>query len=364
MTWSHPRGFDPMVACSREWQQQTGVGVDWDKRSLQDFESYPVEDLAREYDLIVIDHPHVGQITAEGCLTPLPDAPELAEGSVGRSYPSYHWNGRQWAYPIDAAAQVQAYRPDALSEPPRIWSDVLDLARDGRVILPLRPPHSLMCFFTLAANMGVPCRNEGHGDLIDALHGEQVFETLAEIAALVSDACAGMDPIDALESISDSQGPICAPLIYGYVNYSINGFRNNLVRFSDIPVAGSDGSVGSALGGTGIAVSGFSQHKGEATDFARWIAGAQAQSGLYVDAGGQAGHDGAWFSNRVNATVNGFYRDTRTTLDAAWLRPRHNGYMGFQSRASDLLTEALARRSEGKRVVAQINALYRASLPV
>ncbi|MGH6805714.1 MAG: carbohydrate ABC transporter substrate-binding protein, partial [Ensifer adhaerens] len=65
MTWSHPRGYDPMVACSRIWQEKTGVAIHWEKRSLQDFEAYPVEDLAKAYDLIVIDHPHVGQITNE-----------------------------------------------------------------------------------------------------------------------------------------------------------------------------------------------------------------------------------------------------------------------------------------------------------
>ncbi|TJV02034.1 MAG: carbohydrate ABC transporter substrate-binding protein, partial [Mesorhizobium sp.] len=67
MTWSHPRGYDPMVACSGLWKRQTGVTIEWDKRSLQDFESFAVGDLARAYDLIVIDHPHVGQITAETC---------------------------------------------------------------------------------------------------------------------------------------------------------------------------------------------------------------------------------------------------------------------------------------------------------
>ncbi|TIU26397.1 MAG: carbohydrate ABC transporter substrate-binding protein, partial [Mesorhizobium sp.] len=65
MTWNHPRGYDPMVACSRLWQEKTGVSIEWEKRSLQDFESFSVEELARAYDLIVIDHPHVGQITAE-----------------------------------------------------------------------------------------------------------------------------------------------------------------------------------------------------------------------------------------------------------------------------------------------------------
>src|ERR1700712_2471094 len=92
MTWSHPRGYDPMVACSAIWQAKTGVEIVWEKRSLQDFESFPVEDLAAPYDLIVIAHPHVGQITREDCLLPL-DEPEfkdeiaaIAAGTVGRSF--------------------------------------------------------------------------------------------------------------------------------------------------------------------------------------------------------------------------------------------------------------------------------------
>ncbi len=137
MTWSHPRGYDPMVACSQDWLLQTGVSVEWDKRSLQDFESFPVEELARLYDLIVIDHPHVGQITAENCLAPLDVAGRettfdaLARGTVGASFPSYNWQGRQWAFPIDAATQVLAFRPDRLDAAPTTWSDVLTLAKAG-----------------------------------------------------------------------------------------------------------------------------------------------------------------------------------------------------------------------------------------
>ena len=37
MTWSHPRGYDPIVATSAVWKQKTGVDIAWDKRSLQDF---------------------------------------------------------------------------------------------------------------------------------------------------------------------------------------------------------------------------------------------------------------------------------------------------------------------------------------
>jgi multiple sugar transport system substrate-binding protein len=54
ITWDHPRGYDPLVACARLWREKTGVDVVWDRRSLQDFESFPIEKLARHYDLIVI----------------------------------------------------------------------------------------------------------------------------------------------------------------------------------------------------------------------------------------------------------------------------------------------------------------------
>jgi len=138
MTWNHPRGYDPMVACSKIWKQTVGIDIDWDKRSLQDFESFPVEELARAYDLIVIDHPHIGEITAQGCLVALDAAGReneraaLVRGDVGGSYASYALAGRQWAFPIDAAAQVQAFRPDLIDQPPSRFAEVMALAAEGR----------------------------------------------------------------------------------------------------------------------------------------------------------------------------------------------------------------------------------------
>ncbi|PBB99598.1 extracellular solute-binding protein [Mesorhizobium sp. WSM3862] len=368
MTWNHPRGYDPMIACSRLWQEKTGVSIEWEKRSLQDFESFSVEELARAYDLIVIDHPHVGQITAEKCLAPL-DVPgreaereALAKASVGRSYPSYTWQDRQWAFPIDAATQVQAWRPDLIDAAPKIWTEVLELAQRGRVLLPLRPPHSLMCFFTLAADLGRPCAVESPSDLIDPDTGETVFEMLREIAALLHPECLTMDPIAVFEKMAEAGSRIaCAPLIYGYVPYATAGFRPNRLFFCDMPTVGGNGPVGSALGGTGIAVSAFSAAGEEAIDFAYWIASGDVQRGLYAAAGGQPGHAAAWEDEAVNVATGDFYRGTRATLEGAWVRPRHDGYMAFQQAASDRLNEGLAGRQDAPRVVADINRLFRQS---
>jgi multiple sugar transport system substrate-binding protein len=364
MTWNHPRGYLPLEAASREWEQRTGVAVSWDKRSLQDFESFPVELLAREYDLIIIDHPHVGQITAEACLTPLDVAgreaerEDLARHSVGQSYASYTWEGRQWAFPVDAATQVQAYRPDRLPTPLARWSEVVELARRGRVAIPLRPPHSLMTFYSLAANLGSPCAVTGRR-LIGEAEGATVWELMQELSSLVAESCFGMDPISASEEMSRADSAIdCVPLMYGYVSYAADGFRPARLAFADIPAAGTAGPVGSALGGTGLAVSTFSPHRAEALDFVYWVASGPVQKTLYASAGGQPGHGLAWEDDAVNRPVHDFYRATRRTLEGAYVRPRHDGAMAFQEAASQLLVEGLRARRTAGGVVAGLNALF------
>lgn len=365
MTWSHPRGYDPMVACAALWKEKAGVEIHWDKRSLQDFESFPVEELARQYDLIVIDHPHVGQITEEGCLAPLDvagreeDRRLLAAGSVGLSYPSYQWKGRQWAFPIDAAAQVQAYRPDLIECAPERWEDAVKHARQSRVALPLRPPHSLMCFYTLAANLGHACTNDRPGPLIEDQAGQDIYELLLELAGLVAPSCFEADPITISEEMAAEGTRIAiSPLIYGYVNYAMDGFRRHHLAFADIPSAGPNGPAGSAIGGTGIAVSAFGANRDAAIDFAYWIASSEIQSGPFPAAGGQPGHAAGWEDDTVNAATGDFYRATRRTVEQGWLRPRHTGYMPFQEAASERLNQGLRRRENAASVVADLNRMF------
>ncbi len=368
MTWSHPRGYDPMVACSQDWLEKAGVSVTWDKRSLQDFESYPVEELARSYDLIVIDHPHVGQITAENCLAPLDEEGReaafaaLAKGTVGASFPSYNWQGRQWAFPIDAATQVQAWRPDRMAAAPEQWQDVVALAKAGEVLLPLRPPHSLMCLFTLAGQLGRPCSVDRVGPFVDREIGTQAIEMIRELAGLIDPLCVTMDPIAVLDRMAENGSRYSlAPLIYGYVNYTLQGFLPHRIAFADIPFAGSNAPVGSALGGTGIAVSAFSANRQAAIDFAYWIASGEVQAGRYWQSGGQPGHAAGWEDDGANEATLSFYRNTRKTLEGAWLRPRHDGYMPFQEAASQRINQAVTGTERASVAIDDLNHLFEKS---
>ncbi|CAB3810669.1 extracellular solute-binding protein [Paraburkholderia fynbosensis] len=365
MTWDHPRGYDPLAACSTQWQERTGVEIAWDQRSLQDFESFPVDELARNYDLIVIDHPHVGQVTREGCLRPFDDGAALhsiERGSVGASYASYRWQGRVWALPIDAATQVLAWRRDRLVAAPRRWDEVMALAKAGRVALPMRAPHSLMCLYTLTAQLGAPGAVKGP-DLFERGTASRACDYLRELVRHIEPRCFDEDPIAVYERMAQPDARIdCVPLVYGYVNYAWAGFRPVRIAFGDMPVFGDGAPVGSALGGTGIAVSARREHQDEALAFALWVADAQAQRGPFASAGGQPGHAAAWEDDAVNIASGEFYRATRATLEGAWVRPRHDGYMAFQEAASQRLNRGLRVEDPSSAIVDELNRLFRESL--
>jgi multiple sugar transport system substrate-binding protein len=370
MTWDHPRGYDPLVACAAVWQARTGTRIEWERRSLQDFESFPVAQLAGRYDLIVIDHPHVGQITRERCLAPLgsdADAAQLEKAFVGASLASYVWEGKLWALPIDAAAQVLAWRPDRLPAPPADWQAMLRLAAAGAVLCPLRPPHDLMALFTLCGLTGSAARVAGP-QLLDPAGGARAYELLRELTALLDPACLAMDPIAVLERMAEpSSACILSPLIYGYVSYSrpwsVSPAPRAPVAFGDlIALVPGAGPRGSALGGTGIAVSARSPHLEAASGFARWVAGREAQCGPYVAAGGQPASAAAWDDAAANAGALDFHRNTRATLERAWVRPRHAGYMPFQHAASQRLREALESGEPARGVIAAINRMYQEDL--
>ncbi|RMD92900.1 MAG: extracellular solute-binding protein [Alphaproteobacteria bacterium] len=366
MTWSDPRGYDPVVAAARSYAlAHPGISVSWDKRSLQGFESTPVEQLAERYDLMVIDHPHIGACVSRGCLLPLDEwlprelLAALANETVGKSFISYAMGGHQWALPIDAATQVQAWRPD-LCRPLRRWEEVIEAARAGDVLLPLRPPHNLMCLYTLAANLGRPCGSQRAG-VVDPDVGRTVFEALLAVVEHLDPACHGMDPIAALDALATGRRARVIPLTYLYKGYANAGYREHRIAFADFPVLGASGPLGSALGGTGIAVSARTGHPEAATAFAGWLASAECQTGIYAAANGQPGNALAWADPAVNAPVLDAYRNTRMSHEAAWLRPRHDGYMGFQEDGSEVVGEILRGKTSVDAGLAALNARYAAS---
>ena len=367
MTWDHARGFDPMVATSNAYAAaHPEVEITWEKRSLQAFADRPISEMAQTYDLMVIDHPHVGEVTKQGNLLPLDGLRDgemvaLAAGSVGLSHPSYSFAGRQWSLAIDTATPVACLRPDLLDRAPKLWAEVLDLAREGRVGFALIPINALMCFFGMARNLGYGVA-EDPDHLLAPAEGGHVLELLREIVALVDSRCLTLDPIGIYEWMGRrADAPAYSPFGYGYTNYSRQGFCAYPLAFHEAPGIAELTPRGTVLGGTGIAVSAFTKHPDIAVDYAFWIAGADCQKGLFTASGGQPAHAAAWEDDACNALTNDFFRNTRQTLNTAWLRPRYDGYMGLQDRAGDIVHACLRGETSKAATLAALDAAYRES---
>jgi multiple sugar transport system substrate-binding protein len=346
ITWEHSRGYECMLASSARYAGLVpGTRIEWQFRSLQAFADAPIERLAADYDLLVIDHPHIPEAAEGGHFARLDgvgfdaELATLAGQSVGRSHESYAHAGHQYGLASDAAAQVAVYRPDLLPEPPRDWAEVLDLARAGRVLWPTKPIDAFSSLVTMAANAGTPPAATP-GVFLAADDLLPVLERMHELSALVPEINRTQNPIQVAEMLSTDDRWAYAPLAFGYTNYSRPGFRPGRLRYTDIP-RGSAGVSGSLLGGAGIAVSAASAYLDEARAFAFWVASAETQAGVYYDGGGQPGNAAAWTDQRLNADSLDFFRGTRATLEGAYLRPRSTGYIDFQDRMSPLVTRAL-----------------------
>lgn len=369
ITWDHARGYDPLVAASRRYRElNPEISITWERRSLQAFGDMPLSRLADRYDLMVIDHPHIGEATAQGLLVALdmperePELLDLAAHGIGQSHESYRMSGRQWALAIDAAAQVSARRADLLPKAPQSWADVVALAEAGLVIWPLKPVDAVDSFFTLAANIGQPVA-ERDDRLIDEAAGLAVLHAMREVARYLPEDCFGWSPIDVLDALSGDQRRYAyAPLLFGYTNYARAGFRPHLVAFGDIPALGEDGPVGSILGGTGIAVSASSQYPSEAAAFSYWLASGSVQAGLYVAGNGQPAHAAAWNDAAADELCGGFFSGTRRTLDKSWLRPRYAGFLSLADVGGDLVNAFVRGGISAGDTLHGLEASYAASL--
>lgn len=72
ITWNHSRGFTSIVGVTQRYAElHPGTDITWEKRSLSEFESKPIQELAEEYDFLVIDHPWAGFAAKHNVLLPL-----------------------------------------------------------------------------------------------------------------------------------------------------------------------------------------------------------------------------------------------------------------------------------------------------
>lgn len=371
ITWGHSRGLLPMVATAQRYEElHPDVEIIWKKRTLQEFADKSIEQLAAEYDLLVIDHPWTGHAAAKKVIVPFDDYLDRAYledqrlNSVGKSYVSYNFENKQWALPIDAATPVAASRPDLLSALglalPSTFDDVLALADQGRVAFSLLPIDVLMSFYMFCCSLGeAPCEKEG--EVISPLIGKQALSLFKALADRVDARFYKKNPFMVFEDMVNNDEIAYCPFAYGYSNYARDGYGRKLLHFHDLVTLHDQGPMISTLGGAGLAISADSAHVDVAMDYAQFVGSSQVQSTLYVDNGGQPGHLKAWQDVEVNRRTSNFFLNTLPTLERAFLRPRYFGHMHFQDHAGDVVVDYLKNGGEEQVVLDKLNEMYKQS---
>tara|TARA_B110000196_G_scaffold305620_1_gene303404 strand:- start:185 stop:1330 length:1146 start_codon:yes stop_codon:yes gene_type:complete len=364
MAWDHSRGYDPMVATANEFKKKNSdYEIIWEKRSLQAFADRPIEQMTSDYDFMVIDHPHVGEASRKGLLLELNHYEKyqknldiLSKQSVGLSHKSYEFSNNQYALAIDSAAPVSAYREDLIDKIPRTYEDVIRLAEVKKVMWPIKPVDAVSSFNSIAANIGNPI-DEINKKFLDKGIAVSILKMMKRLSALIPLECLKMNPIETLEYMSTNNDIAYCPLLYGYSNYSRKGFRDSIIKFTNMPSFNQDENncSGSQIGGTGIAISKQSKNIDIALEYAFWIASEECQRNIYYFSGGQPGNLEAWRDESINLDSNSFFKGTLETLDRAWLRPRYDGYMYFQDIAGTIINKYLSSDTSVESVIEELN---------
>ena len=368
ITWDHARGYDPLIATSELYYKEKGIQVEWQKRSLTNFGDQSLEALSKQFDLIIMDHPHVGVAEASQCLLPLNDLVpanilnELKISSAGPSFESYHYHEKQWALPIDAAMQCASYRADLMVNDslPNTWEEVFALAKTLAskklyIGMALCPTDCLCSFLSLTAQFGSPIQ-ENNELLVEPSVGIKALSMLRTMRDIFHPKALDWNPIALYDYMAEQNDIAYSPLAFCYTNYSRAGFRKNILKYHTAPEINN-----AVLGGAGIAITSSCSNVQEAANYAAWICSGVVQSTIYVNAQGQPGNKMAWENKQANTITNNFFTNTMASLTNAYLRPRYQGWPKFQTFLGETIHAYLLQDTAPELVLEKLQSAYTAS---
>lgn len=359
MTWDHPRAYTSICAASEEYAEKFGVSISWDKRSLQAFADASIEQLAADYDFIVLDHPHVGLIAESKCLLPLELPSDARTASLGGSLESYIWNDELWAYPIDAACQMAVHRPDLGQPVLPNWDAVFDAKpNDFKLVTPLLPVDAFDMMMTLVAGRGEEDLPYSPKEFVSQENGIYALKVLKSLYKLAPSEAVGWNPIYVLEAMSTTSEFALSPCLFGYINYARPGYREFPLTYVDLPSFVGHQTRRGILGGAGLGVSSKTKDPEAARNFAAWISSEPAQSGVYIENEGQPAHKGTWDKYANDPRFSGFIGGARNTIDNAWTRPRDPWFLGFVDDICEIFPQFFIKDLGEEAFLAQLNSLY------
>lgn len=365
LTWDHPRGYDSIVAATKIFEQSfSNIQLTWHKRSLKEFGDQSLEEFINEYDLLMVDHPFVGEAHENGFLTgleqllPEADLVKQSEMHVGKSYESYTYQNHQYALPIDASAQFSAFHTKNIShnDIPRTWDQFMEIVNQTsfskKVIWPLCPTDLWCSFLTISAQFAGNSKQIFNPLGFDQDIAQKAIDFLKTALEKIPKESWKLNPIQALELMVKGNYSF-APLLFGYISYSQ---KESLIRFSNAIAFNPDRPI-SLLGGVGLAISAYSRYQQECAHFMKFVWSDEILSGCYIENSGQPSLLSSWKSSALNKQSENFFNNTIGSMNHAYVRPRFSGFNKFQAAAAHYLHENFRKINEVQ-LITGLNYLY------
>lgn len=370
IAWNHSRALPPLVAAAQRYEElHPDVHIVWEKRTLHEFGHASLAQLANAYDLLVVDHPMMGE--AADSLADFKrslaeaESRRLSQLYVGPSFESYRFDDALYALPIDAAAPAASFRPDLLERAglgvPATWTDLLHLARRGLARMPGFPADLFLNWMGLCVSGGGSCAAEPE-HLFPRDNALASLEDLRQLASWMPPSIYRWNPVALYEEMAAHGDFAYCPFAYTYSNYARRGFAANLLKFVP-PVGTALGQpMRTVLGGTGMAISKRCASFDHALRYSLFVADPGVQRDLYGPAGGQPAARAAWEDPVLDRLSGGFLSGTRSGIETAYIRPRYRGYVPLQEKAGVPIARFLQGQTGAEIAIDAIDTLYRESL--
>ena len=356
-----------------EWEQLDFDELFYDSR--RQFASGSVN-----FDLLMIDHPWVGELAVNGWLVDMSELltseqkRDLEEDADRSSLEAYRYDTRLWSLPVDSACQILAFRPDlvgaAVDQLPGDWDSFLALGKSVH-----EPPHR--CAYTnqfggpnhfltllgIAAALGDdPYTEPSRGMDRDA--GARGLDILRRVWELSIESQVESPEMLAHRTfplmMSEDRAAMC-PGVFAYITHYGGGGERQL-GIADMPVMPETGKRTSLLGGMGLAIASASPHRDAAWEYAWFAMSREVQAGVFIENGGQPGRVSALTTGFADDECAGFGPVLAAALNGCYIRPTAPGWHRAERAGGDVVSRFLAGEIAEQQTLADLDRVISAIL--
>ncbi len=387
-TWASRRGYGGLAASAEAYTQlRPDVQVEWEQLDFDEL----FYDSRRQFvtgsvnfDLLMIDHPWVGELAVNGWLVDMDELLtsvqqlDLDEDADRSSLEAYRYDdgacARLWSLPVDGACQILAFRPElvgtAVDQLPGDWDSFLALGESLHeppdhcaYTHQFGGPNHFLTLLGIAAALGdAPYSSPSRGLHRDA--GARGLDILRRIWELSIES--QVESPDTLVHrtfplmMAEDRAAMC-PGVFAYITH-YGGEGERQLAIADMPVMPETGKRTSLLGGMGLAIASASPHRDAAWEYATFVMSREVQGGVFVENGGQPGRVSALTSGYADAECAGFGPVLAAALDDCYIRPTPPGWHRAERAGGDVVSRFLAGEVAERETLAELDRVIGAIL--